>query len=338
MRILHMILSRGFAGSERAAAQMANVQCELHDVAIVLKRSHTNRKGVSITQWLDRRVRVYEVGNWFPRAAIESAIGEWRPDVIHAHLRRSTKLLARIRPACPAVVTLHITVNGPHFADMDGIICIARWQEHAIPRDYDGRVYHIDPGYIPNRRLSPKEIEALRRELNVQPNEFLIGGVGRLSYKKGFDVLIAAFERAAIPNAKLVILGEGSERRRLERIRGSRVSLPGFRANIKDYYQAFDVFVCPSRQEPFGFVLLEALDAGVPVIAADSPGPSEILDDYPGTLFPIDDVASLADLLRTHSGARQPLAPQNLSRYSMATMARHTEAAYRDLITNRNSG
>jgi hypothetical protein len=53
-----MILSRGFAGSERYAAQMANVQCKTHDVAIVLKRSHTNRKGVSITQWLDPRVRV----------------------------------------------------------------------------------------------------------------------------------------------------------------------------------------------------------------------------------------------------------------------------------------
>jgi glycosyltransferase involved in cell wall biosynthesis len=333
-----MILSRGFAGSERAAAQMANVQCELHDVAIILKRNHTNRKGVSITRWLDRRVRVYEVSNWLPRAGIESAIGDWRPDVIHAHLRRSTKLLARIRPACPTVVTLHITVNGPHFADMDGIICIARWQQHAIPRGYEGRVYHIDPGYIPHRRLSRKEIEALRRELNVQPDEFLVGGVGRLSHKKGFDVLIAAFERAAIPNAKLVILGEGSERRRLEKMRTPRVLLPGFRANIKDYYQAFDVFVCPSRQEPFGFVLLEALDAGVPVIAADSPGPSEILDEYPGTLFPVDDVASLADLLRLHSEARQPLAPQDLSRYSMETMARHTEAAYRDLITSKNSG
>lgn len=331
-----MILSRGFAGSERAAAQMANVQCEKHDVAIILKRSHMNRSGVSIRQWLDPRVRVFEVGNWFPRNEIARAIDTWRPDVIHAHLRRSTKLLARIRPPCATVVTLHITVNGPHFADMDGIICIARWQLADIPRDYRGRVYQIDPGYIPHRRLSSSEVFALRSELNVRPDEVLIGGVGRLSHKKGFDVLIDAFKQAALPNAKLVILGEGSERKRLQRMCTPRISLPGFRANIKDYYQAFDLFVCASRVEPFGFVLLEALDAGVPVIASDAQGPREVLKHYPGTSFRAGDVDELAALLRQQAVARRLKAPQDMSRYAIAEIARQTEAAYEELRAARS--
>ena len=71
--------------------------------------------------------------------------------------------------------------------------------------------------------------------------------------------------------------------------------------------------MCPSRQEPFGFVLLEALDAGVPIIAADSPGPREVLGKYPGDLFPVDDVHALAALLRRHAAHRRPKVPQDLS-------------------------
>jgi glycosyltransferase involved in cell wall biosynthesis len=332
MRIMHVILSRGFAGSERTVAQLANTQCREHEVMLVLKRSHRNRAGVSITQWIDPRVQIVEVGNWFPRAAIAAAIDEFRPDVIHAHLRRSTKLLAQIRPSAATVVTLHITVNGPHFADMDGIICIARWQQKVIPAGYRGRVLQINPGYIPHYRLARTQIEELRRELGVQPDEFLIGGVGRLSRKKGFDVLIEAFRRADLPKSKLVILGEGSERRRLQRLCTPDITLPGFRANIKGYYQAFDLFVCPSRQEPFGFVLLEALDAGVPIIASNALGPSEVLGSYPGAIFPVDDVDALASLLRQHEARRSPGVPQDLSAYAMPLIAGQTESAYRELM------
>jgi glycosyltransferase involved in cell wall biosynthesis len=333
MRIMHTILSRGFAGSERTVAQMANAQCGAHQVAVVLKRAHRNRHGVSITQWLDPCVRVIEVGNWFPKRGIAAALDEFEPEVIHAHLRRSTKLLAKIRPRAPTVVTLHITVNGPHFADMDGIICIARWQQEVIPAGYRGHVFHINPGYVPHHRLDLPQIEALRAGLGVKRDDFLIGGVGRLSFKKGFDVLIEAFRRADLPGARLVILGEGSERRRLQRLCTPDIVLGGFRENIKDYYQALDLFVCPSRQEPFGFVLLEALDAGVPVIASDAKGPSDVLGKFPGDLFPVGDVRALAALLRKHAVlGRRPKVPQDLSAYALPTIARQTEAAYRELM------
>jgi glycosyltransferase involved in cell wall biosynthesis len=105
--------------------------------------------------------------------------------------------------------------------------------------------------------------------------------------------------------------------------------------HIKDYYQAFDLFVCPSRAEPFGFVLLEALDAGVPIAATDALGPAEVLSRYPGSLFPVADVAALADLLRYYHSARLPKSPQDLSPYALDLVAAQTEAAYQEIIASK---
>lgn len=337
LRIVHIILSRGFAGSERATAEMCNAHCGAHEVMLIIKRSHTNSAGVSIRQWLDARVRVVAVGDWLPRRGIASALEQFQPNVIHAHLRRSTRMLARIEPAAPTVATLHLSVNGPHFAAMDGIICIARWQARDIPADYRGRVFHINESLIPNRRLGAEEIARLRAELGAQPGEYLVGGVGRLAHSKGFDVLIEAFKRARLPDARLVILGEGRERKRLEGLLTPAISLPGFRNDVKDCYQAFDLFVSPSRSEPLGRVLFEALDAGAPVVAAAALGPSEILEQYPGDLFPIDNVDALAALLTGHRAARTPHARHDLSPYFIDNVARETEAAYRELVERKRA-
>ena len=77
LRIAHIILSRGFAGSERATAEMCNAHCEKHDVLLIIKKGHANSAGVSIRQWVDPRVKVVEVGNWFPKSDIAKALDEY---------------------------------------------------------------------------------------------------------------------------------------------------------------------------------------------------------------------------------------------------------------------
>ncbi len=332
MKIAHIILSRGFAGSERATAEMCNAHCAAHSVLLILKRGHRGPTGVSIRQYLDARVQVVEIGNWFQRASLAAALESFAPDIIHAHLRRSTRLLSRIKPAAPTVATLHLTVNGRHFADMDGLICIADWQRRDIPVGYKGQIFRVEESLIPARRLSADEVTALRRELGVLPEDYLIGGAGRLARSKGFDILIEAFKHAQLPGARLVILGEGRERRRLEKLLSPGIWLPGFRPNVKDYYQAFDLFVSPSRSEPLGRVVLEALDAGIPIVAAATDGPAEILKRYPGDLFPIGDVSTLATLLRRHHAVRTPKSQHDLSVYHIENVARETLTVYQALI------
>ena len=339
MRIVHVILSRGFAGSERSTAESCNAQCAEHELLLVVRRSHTSRSGLSILEHVDARVRVAVVPDrWFTRRRIASELAAFAPDVIHTHLRRATRLVTQIRPRAATIATLHLNVNGPQFLELDGLICNAYWQQREIPASYPGLVFKLENSLTPHRRLAPDEIVALRRELGAGPGEFLVGGVGRLAYSKGWDTLILAFERAHPPNARLAILGEGRERRRLARLArraGTRVLLAGFRRNVKDYYQALDLFVCPSRREPLPRVILEALDGGVPVVASTADGCRELLERYPGDLFPVEDVEALAALLARHAAEPVGRRTVDLSAHHVAAVNRSILAAYRAVIAQR---
>lgn len=129
--------------------------------------------------------------------------------------------------------------------------------------------------------------------------------VGTLKSIKAYDTLIDAFARlCSRVDARLLILGEGSERNALEAqvkrlgLQG-QVFLPGFVKDPGPFYQRADLFVLSSYAEGFGNVVVEALAAGTPVVSTDCPsGPREILADGRfGQLVPVGDAAALADAM-----------------------------------------
>ena len=133
----------------------------------------------------------------------------------------------------------------------------------------------------------------------------VILGVGRLEAQKDFATLIDAFALVRrVRLARLLILGEGTERARLEaQIKRlgliEDVSLPGFVANPYPYMMRAWLFALSSRWEGLPGVLIEALYCGVRLVATDCPGGSrEILrgGEY-GRLVPVDDVVALADAI-----------------------------------------
>jgi glycosyltransferase involved in cell wall biosynthesis len=336
MRILHVILSRGFAGSERYAAELASVQSRENEVMLIVRRSHRSRFGMSIVDHVADGVHVSPVPNWLgTQRAVERRIRAFLPDVIHTHLRRSARIISRARTDAPSVATLHISANGPQFFRLDGLICNARWQVREIPPSYPGKVFKLNQLFTPHRRLDAAEITELRKSLGVAPGQFLIGAVARLAHSKGLDILIQAFRDAALPDARLVILGEGRERRRLERLLGPNMTMPGFRTNIKDYYQAFDLFVCPSRREPLPLVMLEAFDAGIPIVASTAEGCRELIEEYGGDLFPVGDSAALASLLRKHAAAPPARVLHDLSPHFIENVNRTILSVYQELIAAR---
>jgi glycosyltransferase involved in cell wall biosynthesis len=336
MRIMHVILSRGFAGSERSTAESCNSQSRDHTVALVLNSANKSASGASIKEHVDPAVTVYTVpALFFTRRTLGLAIEDFRPDVIHTHLRRSTRLVSQLHPPVATIATLHLSVNGPQYLMLDGLICNAHWQKRDIPADYPGAVFKLNNSLTPHRRLMPDERAALRADLGVGPDDFLVGGVGRLARSKGWDTLIRAFNAAALPSTRLVIVGEGRERRRLERLAGAGISLPGFRRDVKNYYQVFDLFVCPSRREPLPRVILEALDGGAPVVASTADGCRELIEQYGGDLFPVGDEQALAGLLARHCRARTPRRAVDLSAHHVEAVNRTIVDAYREVITRR---
>jgi len=168
-------------------------------------------------------------------------------------------------------------------------------------------------------RLSPDRLEVIynpiitpelkkRSEACLEHPWFRTGeppvilGVGRLTAQKAFDVLIEAFARVRkFQPARLLILGEGEERSRLEALitqlgLEQDVDLPGFLSNPYPYMAHAALFVLSSRWEGLPTVLVEALSLRTPVIATDCPsGPREILlNGQYGQLVPVDDPGALA--------------------------------------------
>lgn len=133
------------------------------------------------------------------------------------------------------------------------------------------------------------------------PTNYILA-VGRLSYEKGFDVLIKSYamlQTADFPD--LVICGEGQERENLEFLikqysLENNVHLIGFKKDIRYYINKAEIFVLSSRQEGFGNVIVEALSCGVPVVSTNIPdGPAYILENGAfGHLVLPDDCEDLA--------------------------------------------
>ena len=336
LRIMQVILSRGFAGSERAAAEACNAMCAEHEVTLVLRRDHRAENGASIRDHVDPRVAVVELPpRWLTRRRLAAAVRAARPDVIHTHLRRGTRYVAQLRPGAAHFCTLHLSINGPHFLQADGLVCITEWQLETVPAGYAGRVYLIPNSLVPQPRLPEGEVQRLRASLGVAPGEFLVGGVGRLAESKGFDVLVRAFAEAALPEARLVIVGDGRERARLEALAGPAVTFTGYREDAKALFQAFDLFVSPSRSEPFGRVIIEALDAGVPVIASEALGPRDIARRFPVELVPVDDVAALTDALRRAAARPRERVAVDLSEFHVDRVCARLLEAYREVVEAR---
>lgn len=152
-------------------------------------------------------------------------------------------------------------------------------------------------------RLAP----FLREELNIPKQTPLIGIVGSITWRKGHDLLIQAMARLAL-DAHLVVIGDspvGHEgyKQQLDRMieqagLSTRVHWLGYRESATSLYPNLDVLVLPSRSEGLPRVVIEGLFAGLPVVATDVGGVSEIIvSDYLGRVVPRDDVDSLAHAL-----------------------------------------
>jgi len=160
------------------------------------------------------------------------------------------------------------------------------------------------------------DIEAFSRGSRYDHPRPYVLGLGNLIPHKGFDVLLRAYALLDQPTVDLIIAGTGREQTKLMSLANqlgiaSRVQFAGqVEGNRKvDLYRSAELFVCPSRREPFANVILEAMAAGLPIIASDVGGNGEMVrHGEHGFLFPAEDAAALAATLSLALGDRTALA------------------------------
>ncbi len=154
----------------------------------------------------------------------------------------------------------------------------------------DERTHYL-PNFVADFAATPPAADVPR-------GKKLLLGLGRLHTDKGFDLAIRALPR--LPGTVLAIAGEGPERGALQDLArregvADRLQFLGWRHDAGALLRAADLFVCSSRIEPLGNMVIEAWSAGCPVVAAAAAGPAELLrDGADGTVVPAEDPAALA--------------------------------------------
>jgi glycosyltransferase involved in cell wall biosynthesis len=161
----------------------------------------------------------------------------------------------------------------------------------------------VIPNGIPPMGSAAADRNRMRSDLGLQDTDILLLSVGRLVFQKGHEFLVQAMPRilSRFPRVKVMICGAGSLRGDLQaQIDGlqlsSCVTLEGNQSDIERYLVSADVFVLPSRWEGLPVALLEAMRAGLPVVAARVEGVEEVVQhEIQGLLVPPGDSGALGD-------------------------------------------
>ncbi len=323
MVILHIAAPAEFGGLERVVQALALGFRGLgHDVHVVAVVTEAGAERSFLAPLASAGVHTHPLvlparAYLRERAAIADLLHRVRPDVVHTHGYRPDVLDASVarRARIPVVTTLHGFTHGGWknwcyerlqyraFRRFDAVVAVARplvarLERAGVPRS---RI-HEAPNAL-SAIAPPLERNAARQALGVSPDSFVVGWVGRLSREKGPDVLLEALPHLADLPFVVSVLGSGVERASLE-ARARRLGVDGrirWHGEVPDaggLFAAFDIFVLSSRAEGTPVVLLEAMAAGVPIVATRVGGVPDVVSPAEATLVGADQPVALAAAMR----------------------------------------
>jgi len=355
MKILIVINTLRYGGAEKQAVADAN-----HLVGVghrVTVGCHTTG---DLAQRLSPMVRLYRIGSRNVIVAslllLKHLLAN-RYDVIHSHMFWAERV-----SIVPGKLTGHRVVFNEH-----GLGLWRKWYHvmimHLMSMLADRVITSCEENYrvrMEREKLSPGKMVVIYNSFNeerdikfsrlslrdIRDGKFVIGYAGRFNTVKRLELFLDIAERLKyrIKDFKIILVGDGDLRQGLEKEISRRgleefFHMPGFVLDVDAYYRIFDVFVLPSRVEGFSLALLEAAAAGIPLIAFDVGGNSEIITNgISGYTIADNDVDGLAEkivYLHTNEKYRREMgiAAHRLirERFSVLKRVDHLQRLYRSL-------
>lgn len=199
-------------------------------------------------------------------------------DVIFVHNSKLLKLIRCQFPKKKIVLFFHTDKVSQlkYFKYADRVVTVNTTMEKKI-----NSIYFKKAKYIPNSIYIKYENKTslCKAAMSNIKSKLVIGSMGRLVKKKGFDFLIKTCQE--IENIELLIAGDGKEFKNLKNIsyKSDNIKMLGWIENKELFFKKIDVFCCSSHEEPFGIVIIEAMARGIPVISTDCNGPKDIINN-----------------------------------------------------------
>ncbi|MDD3840932.1 MAG: glycosyltransferase family 4 protein [Clostridia bacterium] len=271
------------------------------------------------------------------KGTLEKVIDEFNPDIIHCqHMWIMPYIASKFN--IPYGVTVHGTDIKGYKKDTryhkyvkeaarnaSFIITISRQVDQETSQLFgikDDRRFLVHNGFDESIFYTKDfDEDFLKKKYNISDDiNYIVSFVGKLTHFKGVDILLDAAQiyEKQIGNVATIIVGDGSDRDKLERQARENglknVVFMGHRSQteVANIYNMADVSVIPSRIEPFGLVALEAMACGTPVVATNAGGLPDFVNSHVGSLVKQDHPKELAQAIM-----------EELSGHSKATKGRH---------------
>ncbi|KAB2673907.1 glycosyltransferase [Brucella tritici] len=334
MKILHIILNGGWAGSENVAFSLANDFSTSDEVAILLKRSDHLADDFFVRRLAPSiKVMFCEEGqsDYAMRQQIDAEFPQ--PDIVHCHLGPAAHFSRRSLSDLICVAHMHIRYYPAQFHHMAGVFAIAPWQIRDVPKHYSGKSF-VTPNFLSEFHHEVSDHTPIREELNLPSGVPLIASVGRLNPDKGHDVLIEGMKRAKNKNIHCLIVGRGDDEDYLRRLASDmpNVHFLGFRPDVLNIVKEVDLNISSARSEPFGLSILEAMHLGVQVVCTKSEGAKFLLEHDPARLIENESPDAIASMLDEWNFTTPPKPIYSLDRFDRDKTVHATREAYRSIL------
>lgn len=371
IKILHVIDSLGIGGMERIVIDVANGLDSTRFEQVVCCIS---RRGEAADQLRDG-VRCFDLGKGdkadrLMPLKLAGVIRRERPDIIHSQSWSGVDT-ALAKLLMPGVKLVH-SEHGRSYSDLRRQSLMRRMARRGLYHVADSvfaissevrefycgqtgfsaeRMQIISNG-IDTRRIDEADAKGIRAEFGIAPDDFVFGTVARLDLTKDTMMLARAFAAIALPRQnpklKLLIVGDGEQRARLEEFVAMLglnriVIFAGMRRDVPRLLRAMDVFALSSVSEGLPLTVLEAMAARLPVVATNVGALPELVEEgRTGFLVPIRHAAAMSDKFEAFLANRRlanilgEAARQKVVReFTMERMLRNYGEMYEAVLENR---